>query len=132
MKLNEHIFLLVEDDPNVRLTIKCMLHEMGITQIREAENGHTALRFLEGEAIEISFIICDWNMPHKTGIEFLREVRQVSETIPFLMITARADKDSILAAKSSNVTAYIRKPFTFKELKDKITAVLAMTYNHTP
>lgn len=117
--------LLVEDDENVRITLKAMLEEMGITRIYEKENGADALEFLDENPGEASLILCDWNMPYKTGLELLNEVRTVYPHLPFIMLTARADEDSVLAAKNSKVTGYIPKPVTFERLKAKITTILS-------
>lgn len=124
MKADNVTVLLVEDDQNVRSTLKAMLREMGVSQVFQAGDGQEALKYFDANPDGVDMVICDWNMPHKTGIEFLREIRQVYPDMPFLMITARADKESIIAAKSAQVTAYIRKPFTFDELKDKIMVMM--------
>lgn len=113
--------LLVEDEDNVRASLKSMLEEMGITKIKETSNGLEALGYFDAQPAEVDMIICDWNMPHKSGFEFLREIRQSRPELPFLMVTARADKISVLAARDNEVTAYVRKPFTFDELRGKIS-----------
>ncbi len=132
IKLNEIGVLLVEDDQNVRMSIKAMLQEIGITNIHEASDGQKALAKLDelsereenGQDETISLIICDWNMPHKTGIEFLREVRQIHPEMPFLMVTARSDHESVTAAKENKVTGYIRKPFSFEDISKKVATIL--------
>jgi CheY-like chemotaxis protein len=116
--------LLVEDDQNVRTAIRSMLTEMGVNHVFEAKDGRAALQYFEHDSEKVNLIICDWNMPHKTGIELLREVRQTRHDLPFLMITARADQQSVQAAKESHVTAYIRKPFTFDDMKVKMLAIM--------
>ena len=44
--------------------------------------------------------------------------------MPFVMVTARADKDSVILAKEENITAYISKPITFDGLKTKINVII--------
>ncbi|PCJ70389.1 MAG: response regulator [Rhodobiaceae bacterium] len=117
--------LLVEDDRNVRATVKSMLREIGLQDIYTCSNGADALRFFEEESSEVRLIICDWNMPQKTGIEFLREIRQSHPELPFLLITARADQESVIAAKDAHVTDYLRKPFTLADLKSRVTHILS-------
>ena len=124
LNLSDVTVLVVEDDRNVGSTIKSMLIEMGITDIMEANDGKQALEIIESAMGGLSLIICDWNMPRKSGLELLREVRQVNSGLPFLMITARADADSIIAAKESNVTGYIRKPFSFNDLETKVISII--------
>lgn len=122
---NLHI-LIVEDDSTVQMTLKMMLSEMGflLANISTASNGAQALKLIDEATKAYDLIISDWNMPQKTGIDILREVRQSHPHMPFLMVTARADKDSILDAKNNAVTAYIRKPVTFDEIRSKIFSIL--------
>jgi two-component system, chemotaxis family, chemotaxis protein CheY len=117
--------ILIDDDKGVRDTIRFMLNEMAIYKIVECTNGQEALNYFDAEPeANISLIICDWNMPQKTGIEFLREIRQVYPELPFLMVTARGDEASVMAAKSGHINGYILKPFSFKDLKKKIDVAL--------
>lgn len=125
-KENSNI-LLVDDDKGVRSSIRLMLLEMGINQVTECKDGQEALAYfdLHPEA-NISLVICDWNMPQKTGMEVLREIKQVYPDLPFLMVTARGDEGSVLAAKSSQVDGYILKPFSFNDLKTKVFKLLGV------
>lgn len=124
--LNTCRILIVEDDANVLMTLQMMLVEMGvsITNITTATNGTLALQKLDAAAQPFDLLISDWNMPQKNGLDLLKEVRQAHPTMPFLMVTARADKESIVDARDNNVTAYIRKPVAFDEFKKKILAIL--------
>ena len=126
MKMDNIKVLLVDDDRNVLLTIKAMLRDMGIKHIFEAQDGKVALDFIDApKADPLDLILCDWNMPKKTGFEFLREIRQTYPLIPFLMITARADESSVQDAVQAGVSAYLRKPFSFDELQKKVTFALS-------
>ena len=122
--MNETNVLLVEDDVNVRTAIKGMLREMGISNIQEATDGVKALEYLDDHPDVLSLIVCDWNMPNKTGIGLLKDVRQAYPILPFLMVTARADKDSVLDAKNADVTGYICKPFSFEDFRKKVSTML--------
>lgn len=116
--------LLVEDQAEARSMLKNMLMELGVTQVFEAPNGREALKFIDSAMDLISLIICDWNMPTMTGVEFLRQLRTVYPDVPFLMITGRSDLESVVEAKSSGVTGYIRKPFSVLQLETKLRVIL--------
>ena len=119
--------LLVEDHAEARAMMRKMLLELGITQIFEASNGREALDFL-GSAFEfIEMVICDWNMPSMSGVELLRQLRSVDADMPFLMVTGRSDIESVEEAKASGVTAYIRKPFSARQLEAKLRIILHKT-----
>jgi len=116
--------LLVEDQGEARAMMRNMMMELGITQIFEASDGREALNFLDSAYDFIDIIVCDWNMPAMSGVEVLRQLRTVDAAMPFLMVTGRSDVESVVEAKSSGVTAYIRKPFSPKELEAKLRIML--------
>jgi two-component system chemotaxis response regulator CheY len=116
--------LLVEDDQNVSMTLRSMLIEFGISNVYDAVNGEEALALLQEAKEDISLVVCDWNMPKVTGIEVLEAIRKTSPEMPFLMVTARADKSSVLAAKEHNVSVYICKPFSYGEFKKKMNYIV--------
>ncbi len=117
--------LIVDDQSSARSMVKKMLKELRINQVFEAANGRDALRLLDSAPEMIHLIICDWNMPNVTGIELLRQVRSVGIEVPFLMITGRADKESVIAAKDAGVSAYISKPYSQVQLEAKLRSVVA-------
>ncbi|MCD8526093.1 MAG: response regulator [Alphaproteobacteria bacterium] len=112
--------LVVDDVAEIRMTIKALLSDLGISQVFEAGNGKEALQFIDTDFDMVDLIICDWNMPAMEGIDLLRQIRTVFTDTPFLMVTSRADKNSVVEAKAAGVTAYIRKPFSPAELESKI------------
>lgn len=125
MKPNQMNVLLIEDDTNTRSTLRMMLQEMGITQVYESTNGSDAMEYVDKtEGKNLDLVICDWNMPGKTGFEVLEEIRAIDTELPFLMVTARADQESVTDAKDAGVSGYIRKPFTLDELEKKVKAVI--------
>lgn len=116
--------LVVDDQPEVRALIRDMLAEIGVIRTFEAANGIEAIEFMQAGGDVIDFIICDWNMPAMSGIDFLKQIRAVHPDLPFLMVTGKSDKDSVLEAKDSGVSAYIRKPFSHEQLEIKMKALL--------
>ncbi len=115
--------LIVEDQADMRAMLRNMMTELGITQIFEAPDGRQGLSFVDAAFDFVDIIVCDWNMPGMTGVEFLRQIRTVDPGFPFLMVTGRGDMDSVVEAKSSGVTAYIIKPFSPKQLEAKLRIV---------
>jgi len=114
--------ILVADDFDTMIKIiKNILDELGYRNITTARNGEIAWGILERERID--FIISDWNMPVMTGYELLRRVKDPASRfshIPFLMVTAEAEKSHIIDAVKGGVNQYIIKPFTSDMLKEKI------------
>ena len=121
-KMQDVKILIVEDQDEVRTLIRHMVLNIGFTQVFESSDGREALTFIDEADDFVDLIICDWNMPGMSGVELLRQVRSVYEDMPFLIVTGRDDVESVVEAKSSGVTAYIRKPFTLPQLEFKIRA----------
>ena len=112
--------LVVDDFATMRKIVKNVLKQINIENVVEAENGKHALNVLKSE--EVDLIISDWMMPEMTGIEFLKVCKDDDEKkkIPFIMVTAEGQKESVMEAIKSGVDNYIVKPFTPEKLKDAI------------
>lgn len=117
--------LVVDDFATMRRIIKNTLRQIGFENVVEAEDGEAAVAKLETERID--FIVSDWNMPKMTGLELLRWVRSHDEfkDLPFLMVTAEAQKENILEAAKARVNNYVVKPFTAETMEEKIQAIMA-------
>lgn len=116
--------LVVDDFATMRRIVKTCLKQIGFNNIIEAEDGAAALQRLN-EA-DVKLIISDWNMPNMMGIDLLKAVRadQRLQAIPFLMVTAEAQKENIIEAAKAGVSNYIIKPFTPDTLQQKLELVL--------
>ena len=93
-------------------------------RIIEAGGGEQALRSSPPSRAPSTFVICDWNMPGMSGMELFKQVHAREPKLPFLMLTGRADLDSVVAAKKAGVHGYIVKPISPAELKTKISFLL--------
>jgi two-component system chemotaxis response regulator CheY len=115
--------LVVDDFSTMRRIVKNLLKQLGYENIEEAEDGEQALGKLRSTRFQ--FVVSDWNMPNMTGIELLKNVRSDPElkALPFLMVTAEADKEKVVEAIKSGVNNYIIKPFTAEILKEKMDKI---------
>jgi len=115
--------LVVDDFATMRRIVKNVLKQIGFTQILEADDGTTALGVLKDNKIDL--IISDWNMPQMSGLDLLKTVRKEDATreIPFVMVTAEAQKDNVLQAVQAGVSNYIVKPFTADAVREKLNQV---------
>ena len=128
-RLEDLKVLVVDDQDDARALVRSMLVQLGIHQVFESTDGRQALSFIDTAFDFVDFIICDWNMPNMTGAELLRQLRTVDPDIPFLMLTGRGDMDSVVEAKSSGVTGYIRKPFSPGQFEAKIRIIAKKGFN---
>jgi two-component system, chemotaxis family, chemotaxis protein CheY len=117
--------LVVDDFATMRKIVRNVLKQINQTDVAEAENGKAALAVLRAE--QIGLIISDWIMPEMTGIDFLRACKSDPDLkrIPFVMVTAEAQKESVIEAIKGGVDNYIVKPFTPDKLQAAINQAMA-------
>ncbi len=120
--------LVVDDFSTMRRIVKNVLKQLGFENIDEAEDGAQALAKLKSGSY--GFVVTDWNMPNMDGLDFFKAARAEPnlKELPFLMVTAEAEKEKVIMAIQAGVNNYIVKPFTaevFKEKMDRIFEKLA-------
>ena len=116
-------FLVVDDFSTMRRIVRNLLKELGFTNVDEAEDGAVALAKLREGNFE--FVVSDWNMPNMDGLTLLQNVRADAKlkTLPFLMVTAEAKKENIIAAAQAGASGYVVKPFTAATLQEKLEKI---------
>ena len=116
-------FLVVDDFSTMRRIVRNLLKELGFTNVEEAEDGAVALSKLRQGGFEV--VVSDWNMPNMDGLSLLQTMRADAalKSLPFLMITADAKKESIAAAVQAGASSCIAKPFTAATLQEKLDKI---------
>lgn len=119
--MSNELILIVEDDHEIANSLSEWLRLMGY-QTLVGTSGRAALELLH--RIVPAIIISDISMPEMDGYEFYETVRTRPEwtTIPFLFLTARSERNDILAGKGLGVDDYIIKPWSPDELLIAIRA----------
>ena len=115
--------LVAEDTESLRADVVRELKQSGF-DVLEALDGKAGFELAKTNN-DISLILTDQNMPNMTGLEFLKAVRADAKFkhLPFLMVTAEAEKENIIEAVKAGVSNYIVKPFTGQALKDKLEKI---------
>ncbi len=116
--------LVVDDMASVRKFIKFGLEKNHPNvEIFEASNGKEAQNFLETSKFDL--VLCDWEMPFMNGHELLTWIRNhpTLKSLPFIMVTAKSEKDNVIQALQAGVNGYIIKPFTIEGLIQKMGEV---------
>ncbi len=116
--------MIVDDFSTMRRIMRNILRGLEFRNILEAEDGAAAVRILETQPVDL--VISDWNMPKMTGLDLLRHLRGDEKTkdLPFLMVTAETQKESVVEAVKARVSNYILKPFTAATLAEKLSKIL--------
>jgi two-component system, chemotaxis family, chemotaxis protein CheY len=115
-------FLVVDDSPFVRRTVRDMLHSFSARQVTEAADGFQALA--EARRLPPQVIILDWVLPGVSGAEFLRVLRESSLSpaphADVIVITAQPTLSMVIEAQRFDVGAIIRKPFAPKAVLERL------------
>ncbi|MDP3370161.1 MAG: response regulator [Brevundimonas sp.] len=125
MAVDKSMNVLVVDDYKTMVRIvRGLLEQLGFKNIDDAIDGTTALQKIQQN--DYGLILSDWNMTPMTGYDLLKAVRADprTRTTPFVMITAEAKTENVVAARQAGVNNYIIKPFTLAVLKQKLSSVL--------
>ncbi len=111
--------LLADDELRLRKVVVLHLKKAGFDVV-EANNGKQALEFAKTQNPDV--IVLDIMMPEMDGITACKEIRKLPEhkDTPIIMLTAKATSDDIQMGKEAGANEYLTKPFSPKELIDKI------------
>ena len=123
MSYKNGLILVVDDHVVIRQMVSSFLKKLGYKHVNLSENGREALKKLKTKKYDL--IICDWHMPHMSGLELLTKMKEDAELkdIPFVMLTMENDKEQMLSAIQLGIDDYILKPFTLNVLNEKIEAL---------
>jgi two-component system sensor histidine kinase/response regulator len=115
--------LVIEDEKDVRLNILEILASGGFDSLN-ADNGMTGIQLAKERSPDL--ILCDIKMPDFDGYNVLEELRQDPKTamIPFIFLTAKADKADMRQGMNLGADDYLTKPFRRVELLETIAARL--------
>lgn len=118
--------LIVEDEPALAELLEWNFKSAGY-EVHRTADGEEAL-LLAGE-VEPDLIILDWMIEQIPGIEVCRRLRRKRETadIPIIMLTARNEEEDRIRGLETGADDYITKPFSPRELKARVEAVLRRT-----
>ncbi len=110
--------LVVDDDPICRTIVAVHLKALGDIEVREAGDGDTAWAMLKRNHFDGA--VLDWQMPGKSGLEIVREIRKARIAIPLLMVTGESEKERVIEAIQAGTTDYLIKPFDAETLQAKL------------
>jgi two-component system sensor histidine kinase/response regulator len=112
--------LIVEDQPDIRAILQDFL-ELNGHEVLAAEDGVEGVKLA---AQRPDFIFCDVTMPNLDGRGVLKAIKQMPELadVPFVFLTANADRADQREGMALGADDYITKPFTERDLVDAIAA----------
>jgi len=122
----QRTILVVEDEPILRDTIVYNLRADGY-DVLTAGDGATALDTAQRHRPDL--VLLDLMLPVMDGLEVCRQLRRRSETntVPILMLTARAEETDKVVGLELGADDYVTKPFSWRELRARVRALLRRT-----
>ncbi|MBY0551460.1 MAG: response regulator transcription factor [Candidatus Obscuribacterales bacterium] len=113
--------LVVDDDATATDTLREGLVLAGYI-VDVANSAREAEAFVASSQFDC--LIVDWDMPVKTGLEFVADIRRSGVKSPVLMLTGKASVDEKSRGLDNGADDYLTKPFAFKELVSRIRALM--------
>ena len=112
--------LVVDDDPQIRDMLKCLLGDEGYV-VSTVANGNSAMAVLTEQKPDL--VLLDISLPDLNGYQVLSLIREQSE-VPVIMLTGILEVISVHQSVSLGADDYVRKPFRPRELLARIESKL--------
>jgi CheY-like chemotaxis protein len=116
--VSKKFIMLVDDDPDVRLTASSMLEALG-HDVFSASDGKSALAWLQTAQTQPDVILLDYAMPGMTGVEVAKAISDQGKDIPIVFASGYADT-SAFAELANQDYRFLRKPFTIQALAAEV------------
>ena len=121
--------LVVEDEPAILELLGIHLRDAGY-DVQEAPDAERAAALVR-ESLP-ALVLLDWMLPGQSGLAFAKQLRADPRTreLPIIMVTARSEEADKIAGLEAWVDDYVTKPFSPRELKARIKAVMRRRAPH--
>lgn len=115
--------VIADDEPNIRQLVAFTLRRRGYV-VLEADDGLAALELIRRQRPDLA--VLDVMMPGLSGIDVLQHLTQDADTaaIPVIFLSAKGQSSEIEAGLASGARLYLVKPFSPRELAERVTEVL--------
>ncbi|MBT4129441.1 MAG: sigma-54-dependent Fis family transcriptional regulator, partial [Candidatus Marinimicrobia bacterium] len=106
--------LIIDDEKNIRLTLRDILEDDGHLVV-EAGTGEDGLELLKIESVNL--VLLDVRLPGMDGIEVLKEIRKIDETLDVIMISGHATVGTAVDALRIGAYDFLEKPLSLARVK---------------
>lgn len=114
--------LIVEDEPRLAENIARGLREAAAYAVDVVHDGEAGLSAIQANPYDA--VILDLMLPKLDGMQVLQRIRQAGRRTPVLVLTARDDKESVIALLNAGADDYLTKPFDLGELLARTKALV--------
>ncbi len=115
--------LVADDEPNILTALEFLLQRNGY-DVQIARNGEQALQLIESGPPDL--VLLDVMMPLRSGYEVCRRIRERTDWthIKIVMLSAKGRDAEVTKGLAMGADLYVTKPFSTRELVDKVKALL--------
>jgi DNA-binding response OmpR family regulator len=113
--------LLVEDDAMIAQGLQTALRQSGFA-VDWMRDGKSAAAAWQTNVFDV--VLLDLGLPHRDGIDVLREARKRADATPVIILTARDEIQNRIAGLDAGADDYIVKPFDLDEVMARMRSVL--------
>jgi len=128
---NSRRILVGEDELEVRAYLEMAVQCLGYS-VELAQDGDEVLSCLQSAASHPDVILLDLMMPNRDGIDTLREIRRISETLPVIVVSGASATNNVVTAMKSGATDFLCKPVAHEDLQKAIARALELRGSGTP
>ena len=118
--MNDITILIIEDEEKISMIMNSYFEKEGY-KVYQAYDGEEGLKIFNQESIDL--VILDLMLPKLSGEEIIKEIRNQSK-IPVIMVSAKVEEDNRVDGLRLGADDYVTKPFSPKELVERVKAVL--------
>ena len=120
-KNSNHRILLVEDEDNLRNTIRLNLEMEGydVTEARNGKAGYDTFR-----SAHFDLLVLDVMLPEMDGYTLCRKIRLENSDVPVIFLTAKGSSDERIQGLKLGADDYLPKPFSLEELLLRISKLV--------
>ncbi|MFH0975294.1 MAG: PAS domain S-box protein [Spirochaetota bacterium] len=116
--------LLIDDEEIIIKTLSTILGELGY-QVKAFTDCLEALDEYKNNSAGYDLIITDYSMPHMTGIEMLKEIKEIKKDIPVILTSGYLDKAMEENALKEGVSLVLAKPISTFQIADAVRKAMA-------
>ncbi|MFO7784307.1 MAG: HD domain-containing phosphohydrolase [Thermodesulfobacteriota bacterium] len=114
-ELNSLKILVVDDEPNICETLQLYFQHLGVEYADTAENGRSALEYLETRTYDYVFL--DIMLPDMTGLEVLKALQGLQKLVNVIIMTGYPSMEVAIDAMHNGASDFLVKPFGFQDIK---------------
>lgn len=126
MKLDKINILVADADAKMSNVLAHMLRQIGFGGLHVVKDGDQAIQVMSRQDIDI--LITEWQMDPIDGPALISQIRRGDDSrqrlVPIIMLTARAERQDVEAARDIGINEFVVKPFNTRTVFDKIQQVI--------